>query len=463
MLDQPLDATPSAVPRPTFDRDGATPPPSDGPRVDRRALIGGGLALGALGLVAGGSALSRAQDSDLQFWNLFGGGDGERLLQMTAAYEAANPNVNLNAVTLAWGAPYYTKLAMASVGGRPPDVAVLHSSRLACYAPTGLLEALDPELLAEYQIGPDKFLPEVWGNLQTDGQAYAVPLDTHALVLFYRTDVCEQAGLLDGAGNLAPLVGTEAIFDAFARAQAVTGNTGVGIGTTGAGDVYRLWWSAYRQLGGEFLSPDATQIVLDEAKAIQSLQFLQELTIGRGLLAPSMDGNGAIALFSSGQTGFLIQGDWEITTFLNAGIPFGMVALPDFFGTGRLDCWADNHVFVLPRQADVNGNRRRESYHFIQSMLESSLTWAQGGHIPSYLPVAQSPEFLALTPQSNYASAAENAAFSPEAWFSGAAAELENQAGTAASEVMKGTYSPEQGLAQMLPAVQKLIDTPSPV
>lgn len=458
MLDQP-GTRPTAI-----DTDSAeSQPTNEPPRIGRRALVTGGLALTAAGLVAGGSVLSQVSDNDLQFWNLFGGGDGERLLQMTAAYEAANPDVNLNAITLAWGAPYYTKLAMAAVGGTPPDVAVLHSSRLAAYAPTGLLEPFDPALLAEFEIGPDRFLPEVWSNLQTEGQAYAIPLDTHALVLYYRTDICEQAGLLDGSGNLAPLVGTEAIFDAFARAQAVTGNTGVGIGTTGSVDVYRLWWSAYRQLGGEFLSPDASQIVIDQPLALQCLQFLRELTVGRGLLSPTTDGGGAIALFNSGQTGFLIQGDWEISTFLDAGIPFSMVALPDIFGTGRQDCWADNHVFVLPRQGEVNEARRRASYRFIQSMLAASLTWAQGGHIPSYLPVAESPEYLALSPQSNYASAAQNAAFSPAAWFSGAAAELENQTGTAFSEVMKGTYTPEQGLAQMLPAIQNLIDTPSPI
>ena len=41
--------------------------------------------------------------------------------------------------------------------------------------------------------------------------------------------------------------------------------------------------------------------------------------------------------------------------------------------------------------------------------------------------------------------------------------ELENQTGTAFGEVMKGTYTPQQGIDQLIPAIQKLIDTPSPI
>src|ERR1700730_2441622 len=49
----------------------------------------------------------------LTYWNLFGGGDGVRMVQMENDFSKSHPNVQLESVTLAWGAPYYTKLAMA--------------------------------------------------------------------------------------------------------------------------------------------------------------------------------------------------------------------------------------------------------------------------------------------------------------------------------------------------------------
>jgi len=97
----------------------------------------------------------------LRFWNLFGGGDGVNMLAMLDAFRTANPDVNVEASTLAWGPPYYTKLAMAAAGGRAPDVAILHMSRLPAYAPTGLLDPFDLEQLAEAQHGMAHLMKEV--------------------------------------------------------------------------------------------------------------------------------------------------------------------------------------------------------------------------------------------------------------------------------------------------------------
>src|ERR1043166_378441 len=72
--------------------------------------IGGSAALSLLSAcgIGGGSV-------NLTYWNLFGGGDGVRMVQMQDDYTKNHPNVNLEAVTLAWGEPYYTKLSMAAV------------------------------------------------------------------------------------------------------------------------------------------------------------------------------------------------------------------------------------------------------------------------------------------------------------------------------------------------------------
>ena len=42
-----------------------------------------------------------------------------------------------------------------------------------------------------------------------DGKTYAIPLDTHPFVLYYNVEVCDKAGLLDSAGQLKPIKGTD--------------------------------------------------------------------------------------------------------------------------------------------------------------------------------------------------------------------------------------------------------------
>ncbi|HEV2065346.1 MAG TPA: extracellular solute-binding protein [Thermomicrobiales bacterium] len=181
--------------------------------LDRRRLLQGaaGVAGGIAAGAAGSGAVAAQGQRELRFWNLFGGGDAAHLLEMQESFRASHPDIDLKAVTLAWGPPYYTKLAMSIVGGRPPGVMVLHASRLPSYAPADLLQPLDPALLIQYGIGPDKFLPEVWEGMQLEGQAYAIPLDIHPFILYYNMDICRQAGLLGADGALIPVRGPDAI------------------------------------------------------------------------------------------------------------------------------------------------------------------------------------------------------------------------------------------------------------
>src|SRR5215472_12017814 len=120
----------------------------------RDVLRGLGLA-GAAGLVAAGAAGcgsfldtgitgGKPSKNALTYWNLFSGGDGVRMVQMEQAYQKAHPEVGLDAITLTWGNPYYTKLELAALSGRAPNVAVTHLSKVATLAQAGLLSALDP-------------------------------------------------------------------------------------------------------------------------------------------------------------------------------------------------------------------------------------------------------------------------------------------------------------------------------
>ncbi len=109
----------------------------------RRRFLQSAAMLGLVGL-AGGSLAScgtpgSSSSSSITFWNLFGGGDGARMIDMEQAFQQLNPSSNFKAITLAWGSPYYTKLAMSVVGGSPPNAAITHLSRLHTYAAANIL------------------------------------------------------------------------------------------------------------------------------------------------------------------------------------------------------------------------------------------------------------------------------------------------------------------------------------
>ena len=142
----------------------------------RRNLLRGAGLLGLSGLVSGcGSAFAAGMagagppTKSLSYWNLFGGGDGVRMVTMEDTYQKHHPNIKLNAVTLAWGNPYYTKLSLATLGDRPPDVAISHLSRASILAHAGLLEPLTESELAPYGLTGGNFTPAAWKKAHRTG------------------------------------------------------------------------------------------------------------------------------------------------------------------------------------------------------------------------------------------------------------------------------------------------------
>ena len=435
----------------------------------RRALLRGTAAATALGLAGlgttacGGLTPGRDTSGSLDYWNLFGGGDGIRMNQMLDGFRAAEPGITLSAVTLAWGNPYYTKLALATLGDKPPDVAISHLTRMKTLVSSDLLAELRPADLARHGITADKFTARAWQAGLVDGKAYAIPIDTHPFVMFYNTDICEKAGLLDSSGALSPLDSPEKFTDAMRRAKEASGAYGGVVAINNdTSTPWRIFQSLYGQLGGEALADEGRRVVLDDGKATRVLTFLQSLTRG-GLFPADIDYQGAIATFANGQAGFFFQGEWEISTFQTAKMPFSMTLFPNLFGGARYAVQADSHTLVIPRQPAAGQDRLDRSLLLIRSLLDQSKTWAEGGHVPTWLPFRDSGEYRAMTPQSNYATAADAAVYDPEGWYSGSGSNFEIVTGSAIATVLGDQQSPAAALAQMRGQLTNLSTTASPI
>jgi multiple sugar transport system substrate-binding protein len=170
---------------------------------------------------------------------------------------------------------------------------------------------------------------------------------------------------------------------------------------------------------------------------------------------------GSQTLMFTGKSGFYLQGEWEITTAQDVeGLEFGMVPVPTLFDQPATQ--ADSHTFVLPRMDRDDGQVLR-AMEFIKSMLDQSLAWAEGGHIPAYLPTLQSQEYKDLKPQANYAAAADTVVFDAPAWYSGSGSAFERIVGAQIGLVQQGLASPEAALESIQSQLQTYADTKSPL
>ncbi|MET9378068.1 extracellular solute-binding protein [Streptomyces sp. NPDC002992] len=438
----------------------------------RRRVLAGSLgalaatgATGVVGSLAAGCAAPTAAASGrthLRFWHLFGGGDGVNMQTMLSAFRAAHPDIELEATTLQWGAPYYTKLGMAGAGGRAPELAALHMARLAGFGPGRLLDPFDPDLLAEAGVHPEDFPPDLWRRGQIAGRQYAIPLDTHPMVLYYQTELCRKAGLMDG-DRLKPLDGVERFTDALRAVKKVTGAPALVTETLGPDCItpWRLFSTFYSQTGGTVLSPDGKRLALDDAKALRVLEFMASL-VEEGLWVRRADYGASVGIFDQGRTAFHLNGGWEVTTFRTGGTAFSMTRVPALFGP-RATAQADSHALVLPHRRDRDAATDRAACTFVAWMLKHSAEWAAGGHVPAYLPVLDDPAYLALEPQSAYRSVINDVVLDEPAWFAGSASRMWIELGEVFSTLLTGSRTPRAALTEAKQRLGRLLDTRNPL
>lgn len=445
------------------------PPPPSRPGLSRRnllvggaALLGGAFAVGGLaGCSTVGGATGAGGVAPLDFWHLLSGGDGVKMSTLVDQANAENPGFHATQTVLAWGTPYYTKLAMASAGGRAPDVAIMHASRVPGYAPGGLLDPWDVEKLASYGLREADFPPAVWQAGFSGDELYSIALDSHPFILLYNTDIAERAGVLGDDGRLVEITSPERFLEVANAMQEVTGKHGASWGYLNDGaQLWRMFYTFYKQLGAEMVLREGGTVEYDEAAAVTALEFMQKLTDGTAM-ATASDIQSGIAEFVSGESGMLFTGVWEVPSAQNAGIPFDASIIPTLFGTPAV--YADSHAFVLPRQSTIDATKREDVYKMVSTILKDSISWAEAGHIPAYRPVVDSSAYAELRPQANYAEAADYLNYDPPAWFSGSGSDFQTYFLDTVQSVVLAKDDAAAGMRAFVDRVNTQLSRPAPV
>jgi len=431
-------------------------------RVLTTALTAGAAALGAGTLSGCGSALAADDGSTVRLWDPFSGADGGLFNEMVAKAQPDMPGTHVERTVLEWGTPYYTKLAMASAGGRGPDVAVSHMSRLAGYAPTGLLDPWDMEVLAEYGITPDDFADAVWSRTQLHGRTYAVPLDTHPFIVFYHPGPAKKAGLLTADGTLdADAFSSPDRFLAAGRELAkASGKQGIAFGyVTDTAQCWRLFYGLYRQTGGRFELPEGGPAEVDEDRMAEVISFMAKVVDGTAN-PRRLDYASAIASFVNNQTAMILSGEWELGTFRAADKNIGAAPFPTVFGTPAV--YADSHAFVLPHRDHPDEEQRRRTHRAVAALLKAGQVWAGAGHIPASQPVTRTAAYARLEPQAHYARAASHVVLDPSVWFAGAGSDFQNAMSQVLQQALLGGTTPDRAARAMVRRLNTFLSKPSP-
>ena len=439
--------------------------------LSRRQFLaaGGGLTVAGALSACGSPVVSsltgaQPQTADVIYWHLFGGGDGANMATMVDQFQKSGTR-SIESTLLSWGNPYYTKLSLSASSGRPPDVAIAHLSRLPLLAEAGLLEPIGDQF-TEAGVTEDKFTPAAWEKATVGGTTYAVPLDTHPFVLFYNVAVAKKAGLLNEAGdNLKPIEGADQFLDAVkAMKDAAGGDFGaVASITADPSTCWRFFTMIYSGVAGPMVSDLGTKVTIDRGAMEETFAFMQELTQGQKLMPANSTATTSSTLFSQSRVGFLFDGVWQIPTYRDVeDLEFNVVPFPPLLGE-KPAAYADSHALVLPTSSARSGTRTSDAVRFVKGLLDQSETWADGGHVPAWLPSQNSSEFKKMDPQSNYTEAAFKAVYDPAAWYTGAGSDFQVAMGSVIASVLTGGTDPKGGVENMTSSLEQFSTARPPV
>ncbi|CAL9389415.1 Diacetylchitobiose binding protein DasA [Streptomyces sp. enrichment culture] len=146
--------------------------------------------------VGGDKGAEGSGTGKIVFWDNNGGVRTDIWKEIIADFEKANPDIDVEYVGIA-STEYQSKVDTAIQGGGLPDVGGVGTAMLAGFAAQGVLEPLDYRVTGSSLNGRlnEDMLESMKAAGGGDGKLYSVPTSANNGVLYYRTDLFEEAGL----------------------------------------------------------------------------------------------------------------------------------------------------------------------------------------------------------------------------------------------------------------------------
>lgn len=220
------------------------------------------------------------------------GAEGEALPDFVAEFEAANPGVSVEVTAIPWDAAH-NKFQTAIAGGQTPDIAMMGTTWMPDFA--------DAFATVPSDLDTSGFFEGAVSTSTVDGRQTGIPWYVDTRVLYYRTDMAEQAGWTH-----APQTWDE--LKQMARDMQTAAGAEWGIRLIASGnDSFQgtLWmpWSNGAQL------TDGEQWTLDTPEMVEAYEYYQSF-FTEGIASADLD-NAAGAQendFVSGAAPMLIEG-----------------------------------------------------------------------------------------------------------------------------------------------------------
>jgi multiple sugar transport system substrate-binding protein len=292
---------------------------------------------------------------EIDVWAM--GTEGAELGVLADAYMADNPDVTVNVTEVPWEGAH-DRIVNAIAGGEVPDVSMIGTTWMGEFAGLG---GLDP---TPSNIDSSAFFEGAWETTIVDGVSYAVPWYVETRLVYYRTDLAEEAGITEPPANWDEL---KALAEGIQEGGA---QYGINLQPGGTGS-WQTFMPFFWQAGGEIMDAEGN-FTLDSDACVEALTFYDSF-FEEGLTAPSAGDVPLEGQFANGDVGAFVSGPWMIGIITDAG------ADPESWTVAHQPTEESGTSFVGGSNMAVlsDADNKEAAWSFVQYLMqpEVQVTW----------------------------------------------------------------------------------------
>jgi multiple sugar transport system substrate-binding protein len=335
---------------------------------DRRTLLRGAGAIGAVSVAPWASACS-SDDDALTFFFAANPEEADARLRVVEAFQRAHPDIKVR--TLLSGPDALQHVSIYCAGGKCPDVLMAWEFTYSGLAERGVLLDLGTMLAHDATFAAEikaDSVPSLYETFTYNGGQYAFPEQWSGNYLFYNKTLFAEAGVHPPPGRWDETWSFAEFLDA---ARALTKrDRSDRVTQWGFVDTWAPYYSALlfgMNNGVPWSDPriNPTHLNFDDAAFIEGIQFYADLA-NRHRVAPTASEAQSMAttdLFTSGHAAMALGGHWRYQTIDRAkDLDFDIAVLP----TGPKGHAAHSNIGTTGLAIAASSPRKKQAWEFLK-------------------------------------------------------------------------------------------------
>ena len=324
--------------------------------------------LGLASAVALGLAVPAQAETELTMYYpiAVGGALTEVVDGIVDDFEAANPDIKVNAIYSGNYDDTRVRALSALNSGEPAQLAVMFSIDAYDLIEQELIVPFDD--IVEDKDWLDSFYPALMANGKIEGKTWGIPFQRSTIVAYYNKDLFRAAGL---DPESPPKTWDELI----SMGEKLTKDETYGIMIPSTGYPYWMFQALAIQNGKEVMSGDGLTTYFDDPKVVETLEFWKSLSTEHGVMPTGTVEWGTLRqAFLEGQTAMMWHSTGNLTAVKkNAKFDFGVAMLP---GNERLGSPTGGGNFYLFK--DTSDEEKAAALKLIEFMTspEQAAAWS---------------------------------------------------------------------------------------